>query len=150
MIDFLQDCKQGYQLHKRYQLCKSTMITPGSCWVHLRTHDTAMSCWQSPVTASRGKSPWQRQAVHCWPQSTSATKASSPWWSSSGRTAATGGHQGTLVIVERLEHLVLSVYCFPSYCLLTPLMSLKDKKCKLIDWLKLIDITIWQGFVLCP
>ena len=35
-------------------------------------------------------------------------------------------------IVERLEH-VLSVYCFPSYCLLTPLMSPKDKKCKLID-----------------
>ena len=32
-------------------------------------------------------------------------------------------------IVERLEHLVLSVYCFPSYCLLTPLMSPKDKKC---------------------
>ena len=35
-------------------------------------------------------------------------------------------------IVERLEHLVLSV-CFPSYCLLTPLMSPKDKRCKLID-----------------
>ncbi len=32
-----------------------------------------------------------------------------------------------------LEHLVLSVYCFPSYCLLTPLMSPKDKN--VIDWL---------------
>jgi len=30
-----------------------------------------------------------------------------------------------------------SVYCFPSYCLLTPLMSPKDKKYKLID--SLID-----------
>ena len=29
-------------------------------------------------------------------------------------------------IVECLEHLVLSVYCFPS-CLLPPLMSAKDK-----------------------
>jgi len=36
-------------------------------------------------------------------------------------------------IVERLEHSVLSVRCFPSYCLLTPLMSPKDRKCKLID-----------------
>ena len=39
--------------------------------------------------------------------------------------------------VERLEQLVLSVcysVCyFFSYCLLTPLMSPKDKKCKLID-----------------
>ena len=35
--------------------------------------------------------------------------------------------------------LVLSVYCFPSHCLLTPLMSPKDKKCKLIDWL----MTFW-------
>ena len=31
-------------------------------------------------------------------------------------------------IVERLEHLVLSVCCFLSYCLLTPVMSPKDKK----------------------
>ena len=76
---------------RKFQLCKSTMNTPGSCWVHLRTHNTAMSCWHSPVTALRAKSPWQRQTVHCWPQSTSVTKASSPWWSSSGRTAATGG-----------------------------------------------------------
>ena len=28
-----------------------------------------------------------------------------------------------------MAHLVLSVYCFTSYCLLTPLMSPKDKKC---------------------
>ncbi len=28
-----------------------------------------------------------------------------------------------------LEYLVLNVYCFPSYCLLTPLMSPKGKKC---------------------
>ena len=34
-------------------------------------------------------------------------------------------------IVERLEHLMLSVCCFPSYCLLAPLMSPKDKKCEL-------------------
>ena len=33
-------------------------------------------------------------------------------------------------IVERLEHLVLSVYCVPSY---SQFMSPKDKKCKLID-----------------
>ena len=32
-------------------------------------------------------------------------------------------------IVERLEHVVLSVHCFPSYCLLAPLMSPKNKKC---------------------
>ena len=31
--------------------------------------------------------------------------------------------------VERLEHLVLSVYRFPIYCLLTPLMSPNNKKC---------------------
>ncbi len=36
-------------------------------------------------------------------------------------------------IVERLGHLVLSVCHFPSYCLLTPLMSPKDRKCSLID-----------------
>ncbi len=30
-------------------------------------------------------------------------------------------------IVERLEYLVLSVYCVPSYCLLTPLMSPRQK-----------------------
>ncbi len=35
-------------------------------------------------------------------------------------------------IVECFEHLVLSVCCLPSYCLLTPLMSPKDKKYKLI------------------
>jgi len=38
----------------------------------------------------------------------------------------------TPVCYSCLEHLVLSVYCFPSYCLLTPLMSPKDKKCKLV------------------
>ena len=42
-------------------------------------------------------------------------------------------------IVECLEHLVLSVRCFLAYCLLTPVMSHKDKKCKLIgeviEWL---------------
>ncbi len=32
-----------------------------------------------------------------------------------------------------LANLVLGVCCFPSYCLLTPLMSPKDKKCKLIN-----------------
>ncbi len=37
--------------------------------------------------------------------------------------------------VECLDHLVLSVYCFPSVCncLLTPLMSVQDRKCNLID-----------------
>ena len=48
-------------------------------------------------------------------------------------------------LCERLVHLVLSVNCFASYCLLTPLMSPKcmspkDKKCKLIE---LIDATNW-------
>ena len=38
-------------------------------------------------------------------------------------------HEGSLMLL----HLVLSVCCFPTYCLLTPLMSPKDKKCKLID-----------------
>ncbi len=33
-----------------------------------------------------------------------------------------------LALVERLEHLVLSVCCFPSYCLLTPLMTPEGKK----------------------
>ncbi len=40
-------------------------------------------------------------------------------------------------VAERLEHLVLSVYCFPSYCLLTPVMSPKHKKCiidGLLEW----------------
>ncbi len=32
-------------------------------------------------------------------------------------------------IVERLEHLVLSVYCRRSCCLLSP-----EDKCKLIEW----------------
>ena len=43
----------------------------------------------------------------------------------------TASHQQFLwcSILERLEHLVLSVYCFPSHCLLIPLMSPKDKKC---------------------
>ncbi len=36
-------------------------------------------------------------------------------------------------IVERLEHLVLSVCYFPDYCLLTALMSPQDRKCELID-----------------
>ena len=36
--------------------------------------------------------------------------------------------------VESLGHLVLSVCCVPSHCLLTPLMSPDDKKCKLVDW----------------
>ena len=36
-------------------------------------------------------------------------------------------------VVECLEHLVHSVRCFPSYCLLTPLMSPEDKKGILID-----------------
>jgi len=35
---------------------------------------------------------------------------------------------------------VLSVYCFPSYCLLTALMSPKDKKCN-----RLIDHHTWHG-----
>ena len=33
----------------------------------------------------------------------------------------------------RLEHFVLSVCHVPSYCLLTPLMSPKDRESKLID-----------------
>ena len=37
------------------------------------------------------------------------------------------------LLSNALNILVLSVHCFPSYCLLTPLMSPKDKKCKLID-----------------
>ncbi len=38
------------------------------------------------------------------------------------------------LVLDRLEHLVLSVYCFPSYCVLTPLMSPQDKTCNcLID-----------------
>ena len=32
-------------------------------------------------------------------------------------------------MVSTIEHLVLSVYCFPIYCLLTPLMSPEDKMC---------------------
>ncbi len=39
-------------------------------------------------------------------------------------------HQANLV------HSVRSVCCFPSHCLLTPLMSPKNKKCKLVDDLK--------------
>ncbi len=34
---------------------------------------------------------------------------------------------------ERLKHLVLSIHCVPSYCLLTPLVSPEHMKCKLID-----------------
>ena len=38
-------------------------------------------------------------------------------------------------VLERLGHFVLNVCCLSNYCLLTPLMRPKDKKCKLIDWL---------------
>ena len=33
------------------------------------------------------------------------------------------------LLLNAFEHLALSVYCFLSYCLLTPLMSPKDKTC---------------------
>ncbi len=39
------------------------------------------------------------------------------------------------VIVTTSEQLLLGVCHFPNYCLLSPLMSPKDRKCKLIDWL---------------
>ncbi len=37
-----------------------------------------------------------------------------------------------LYVTQRLGYVVLSV-CFPTYCLLTPLMSSKDRKWKFID-----------------
>ena len=36
-------------------------------------------------------------------------------------------------VVERLAHLMLSVCHFPNHCLWPPLMSPKDRKCKLVD-----------------
>ena len=44
--------------------------------------------------------------------------------------------------VERLGYLVLRIYCFPSYCLLTPLMSPKEKIC---NWLMLCRCYIWAA-----
>ena len=40
------------------------------------------------------------------------------------------------LILRRLEHSGLSVFCFPSYCLLIPLMSAENRKCGLVDWLQ--------------
>jgi len=37
------------------------------------------------------------------------------------------------LLSNTFKHLMLSVCCFPSYCVLTLLMSPQDKKCKLID-----------------
>ena len=71
------------------------------------------------------------------PSKTFHNLASAPEGAVLAPSFITASHQQFLwcSIVERLEQLVLSVYCFPSYCLLTPLMSPKDIKCKLIDWL---------------
>ncbi len=52
------------------------------------------------------------------------------WGSKKGRRGSAQGHKGC---AHSLGQLVLDVFCFPAYCLLTLLMSPKDKKCKLID-----------------
>ena len=48
-----------------------------------------------------------------------------------------------LILLNVFEVLVLSVYCFLSYGMLTPLMSPKDRKCILIDWTKETKNTWW-------